>query len=385
MPRTADSGPLPVAMLVLLLALVVPAMPLAQSEPPPVASPVIHEDGRVSVAFRAEHAKEVVLAVNSQPRLPMQRDADGVWRATTTPLDADVYGYVIIVDGVTQLDPLNTDIVPNLLNPQSKFHVQRGPALPWDVTDVPRGTLHRHFYRSPIVGDDRDYYVYTPPGYDPRAARPYPVLYLLHGFSDDARGWTSVGHAHLILDNLIAAGTVTPMLVVMPLGYGDLAVVSRTDPARRDPAVRTRSFERFRQSVLDELLPRIARDYHVGTDRSSRAIAGLSMGGAQSLFIGLNALDRFGAIGAFSSGGFGNAPDLDTVFTGVTPDGPRPDLLWVACGVDDRLLPGNRAIRDWLQAHDVTHTYKETPGAHTWFVWRRYLAELLPLLFRRTG
>ncbi len=365
-----------------LLPLLAPASTRAQSGAPPIDSPVIHEDGRVSVAFRAEHAKEVVLAVNSQPRQPMTRDADGVWRATTPPLDADVYGYLIVVDGVPHLDPLNTDIIPNLLNPQSKFHVQRGSAHPWDVTDVPRGTLHRHFYKSGIVGDHRDYYVYTPPGYDSAAARPYPVLYLLHGYSDDARGWTSVGHAHLILDNLIAAGTVTPMVVVMPLGYGDLTLVARNTPGIRDPAVRTRSFERFRQSLLEELIPRVARDYHVGTDRASRAIAGLSMGGAQSLFIGLNALDRFSAIGAFSSGGFGDAPDLDSVFAGVTPGGPRPSLLWVACGVDDRLLPGNRAIRDWLQAHDVTHVYKETEGAHTWFVWRRYLSEFLPLIFR---
>ncbi len=359
-----------------------PAPVRAQPAAPSIDSPVVHDDGRVSVVFRAEHAKEVVLAVNSQPRLPMTRGDDGIWRATTPPLAPDVYGYLIIVDGVPHLDPLNTDIVPNLLNPQSKFHVQRGAPQPWDVTDVPRGTVHRHFYKSDVIGDHRDYYVYTPPGYDPAAARPYPVLYLLHGYSDDARAWTSVGHAHLILDNLIAAGSVRPMVVVMPLGYGDLAIVQRGNAGLRDPAVRTRSFERFRQSVLEELIPRVSRDYHVGTDRASRAIAGLSMGGAQSLFIGLNALDRFGAIGAFSSGGFGDAPDLDHVFQGVTPGGPRPDLLWVACGVDDRLLPGNRAIRDWLDKREVRHVYKETEGAHTWFVWRRYLAEFLPLLFR---
>ena len=366
----------------------VPASPVPASQATPNAaaasSPVVHDDGRVSVAFRAPHAREVVLAVNSQPRLPMARDEAGIWRATTPPLPPDVYGYLIVADGVNQLDPLNTEIVPNLLNPQSKVHVPGTPPQPWDVTGAARGTLHRHFYRSAIVGDDRAYYVYTPPGYDPTAARRYPVLYLLHGFSDDARGWTSVGHAHLILDNLIAAGTVTPMLVVMPLGYGDLEVVSRAGSARRDPAVRTRSFERFRQSLLEELIPAVTRDYRVGTARTQRAIAGLSMGGAQSLFIGLNALDRFDAVGAFSSGGFGAAPDLDTVFAGVTPGGPRPSVLWVACGVDDRLLPDNRAIRDWLQAHDVAHAYIETPGAHTWFVWRRYLVEFLPLLFRES-
>lgn len=365
------------------LLTLLPIVAAAQAPPQAVESPVVHEDGRVSVAFRAPSAREVVLAVNSQPDLPMTRDTDGVWRATTPPLPPDVYGYRVVVDGVNQLDPLNTDIVPNLLNPQSKVHVTGATPQPWDVAGVPRGTLHRHFYRSASIGDDRDYFVYTPPGYDRAAARPYPVLFLLHGFSDDARGWTSVGHAHVILDNLIAQGRATPMLVVMPLGYGDLTVVSRAGAARRDPAVRMRSFERFRASVLDELIPAVERDYHVVRDRAGRAIAGLSMGGAQSMYIGMNRLDRFSAIGAFSAGGFGNAPDLDAVFKDMSSDPAlRPSLLWVACGVDDGLLNGNRAMRDWLTARQVTHSYTETPGAHTWFVWRRYLTEFLPLLFR---
>lgn len=384
MPRFARVPVLRLLAGAALLTLLSTASASAQAPPPVIESPVVHEDGRVSVAFRAPNAREVVLAVNSQPNLPMTKDTDGVWRATTAPLPPDVYGYRVVVDGVNHLDPLNTDIVPNLLNPQSKVHVTGATPQPWDVADVPRGTLHRHFYRSAIVGDDRDYYVYTPPGYDRAATRPYPVLFLLHGFSDDARGWTSVGHAHVILDNLIAQGRATPMLVVMPLGYGDLSVVSRAGAARRDPAVRMRSFERFRASVLDELMPAIERDYHVARDRAQRAIAGLSMGGAQSVYIGLNRLDRFGAIGAFSAGGFGNAPDLDAVFKDMPADPAlRPSVLWVACGVDDSLLEGNRAMRDWLTARQVTHSYKETPGAHTWFVWRRYLTEFLPLLFRR--
>lgn len=385
MPRFAPVPLLPMLAGAALVTLLSTSSAPAQAPPPPVVeSPVVHDDGRVSVAFRAPTAREVVLAVNSQPNLPMTKDGDGVWHATTGPLPPDVYGYRILVDGAPQLDPLNTDIVPNLLNPQSKVHVPGATPRPWDVTDVPRGTLHHHFYRSAIVGDDRDYYVYTPPAYDRAAARPYPVLFLLHGFSDDARGWTSVGHAHVILDNLIAQGRVTPMLVVMPLGYGDLSVVSRAGAARRDPAARMRSFEKFRASVLDELMPAVERDYHVARDRAQRAVAGLSMGGAQSMYIGLNRLDRFGAIGAFSAGGFGNAPDLDAVFKDMPADPAlRPSLLWVACGVDDSLLEGNRAMRDWLTARQLPVAYKETPGAHTWFVWRRYLSEFLPLLFRR--
>lgn len=387
MSRSAFVSPVAIVTAALLFVLLssgpLAAQPAPAAPPTVIDSPVVHADGRVSVAFRAGQAKEVVLAVNGQPRLPMQRDPEGVWRVTTPALPPDVYGYVVVVDGVNQLDPLNTDIVPNLLNPQSKLHIAATPPQPWDVTAVPRGVLHRHFYRSDVVGDDRDYYVYTPPGYSQASTQRYPVLYLLHGFSDDARGWTSVGHAHVILDNLIARKTVTPMVLVMPLGYGDMAVVSRRGAALRDPALRQRSFDRFRESLLTELLPAVERDYRVSTDREQRAIAGLSMGGAESLFIGLNTLDRFGSIGAFSSGGFGNQPNLDQVFSDMsTSPQLRPNVLWVACGVGDGLLPGNRAIRDWLVAHDVPHQYTETPGAHTWFVWRRYLTDFLPLLFR---
>src|SRR5262249_29131930 len=158
-------------------------------------------------------------------------------------------------------------------------------------------------YRSGVVGDERDFYVYTPPGYNPGADRRYPVLYLLHGFSDDASGWTAVGRAHVILDNLIAQRKAKPMLVVMPLGYGAPAIAPRTGPALRDPNLGQRNYDRFRNALLTEVLPEVEKTYRVATDRSSRAIAGLSMGGAESLFVGLNALDRFAWVGAFSSGG----------------------------------------------------------------------------------
>ena len=182
----------------------------------------------------------------------------------------------------------------------------RGPAsLPWEVTGVPRGAVHHHFYRSGVVGDNRDFYVYTPPGYDLKAKRPYPVLYLLHGYSDDASGWTAVGRAHVILDNLIAQGKAKPMLVVMPLGYGAPEIVSRNGPRLRDPGLRQRNFDKFRDALLAEVIPEVEKSYRVAKDRGSRAIAGLSMGGAESLYTGLNALDRFAWVGAFSSGGLG--------------------------------------------------------------------------------
>ena len=144
-------------------------------------------------------------------RIAMQQDAQGVWTVTTPPLEPDLYGYSFIVDGVSAMDPVNPLFKPNLLSPQSMVHVPGPPSLTWEVKRRPHGTLNRHFYKSGVVGDQRDFFVYTPPAYNGKG-KPLPVLYLLHGFSDDASGWTAVGRAHIILDNLIAQRKAKPML-----------------------------------------------------------------------------------------------------------------------------------------------------------------------------
>ncbi len=357
-----------------------PAQPPAQA--PRVISPEMHADKRVTFRFHAPAAKEVMLARAGASRAAMQKGADGTWTLTTEALAPDVYSYRFVVDGVSVMDPMNSEIVPNLLNPQSFVHVP-GDNMPWDVANVPRGTLHRHFYRSGIVGDDRDYYVYTPPGYDPTAKKMYPVFYLLHGFSDDASGWTSVGRAHVILDNLIAQGKAQPMLIVMTLGYGAPEIVSPTaQGGLRDPNVRQRSFERFRDSLLQEVIPRVEKEYRASKDRTARAIGGLSMGGAESLYVGLNATDRFSYIGAFSSGGLGNdmAAQFPKLGAAVNDD---LRLLYISCGTEDRLIDANRKFVEYFKSKGVNATLRETGGAHTWMVWRRNLADFLPLLFQK--
>lgn len=358
----------------------------AQAPPPaPIVSPEVHADKRVTFRFRAPQAREVILAREGAERLAMQKDEQGVWTVTTPPLEPDFYGYSFVADGVGLIDPVNPLMKPNLLNTQSMVHVPGPASLPWETNDVPRGTIHRHFYRSAIVGDDRDYFVYTPPGYDQMAKTQYPVLYLLHGFSDDARGWIDVGRAHVILDNLIAAGTAKPMLVVMRLGYGAPEVVSRTGGFFRDPALRRRSFDRFRDALFTEMMPAVEKRYRVAKDRRSRAIAGLSMGGAESLYIGLNALDRFAWIGAFSTGGMAS-DDYNSVFPAVDAKAnTQLRLLWIACGTEDRLIDTSRKFREWLKSRSVQHEGIETAGAHTWMVWRRNLAEFAPRLFQATG
>jgi len=180
--------------------------PQASQTAPPLRSPEVHSDNSVTFRFRAPNAKEVFLAREGAQRVAMKKDEQGVWIITTEPLEPDFYGYAFVSDGTSLIDPLNSLMKPNLLNPQSVVYVPGPASLSWEMNDVPRGTVHRHFYRSAELGNHSDFYVYTPPGYDPRARILYPVLYLLHGFSDDASAWTAVGRAHVILDNLIARG-----------------------------------------------------------------------------------------------------------------------------------------------------------------------------------
>jgi len=359
-----------------------PAPTPPPQRPPWLDTPEVHSDNSVTFRFLAPNAQEVKLAREGAEPLAMQKDDKGVWTVNTAPLPPDYYGYSIVVDGVRSLDPYNHGLVPNLLSPGNFVHIPGPPSLPWELNDVPHGEVHRHFYRSEAANDQRDFYVYTPPGYDPSAKKTYPVLYLLHGYSDDASGWTAVGRANVILDNLIAQGKAKPMIVVMPLGYGTMEVIRvGWGGISNHPEVREESFRKFRDALLTEVMPKVESEYRVTTDRNSRAIAGLSMGGSESLRTGLNGLDKFAWIGAFSAGGMPD--DFDKVFPGLgAKANEQIRLLWIACGTEDRLITPNRNLREWLKTKGVQHVDIETPGMHTWMVWRRNLAEFAGLLFR---
>jgi enterochelin esterase-like enzyme len=358
-----------------------PAQPLSPPQSALLVSPEVHADGKVMFRFRAPNAADVKLALEGSDPASMRRDEHGAWSLTTAPLVPDYYAYVFIADGVPRTDPENPLLKRNLLATQNLVHVPGPSSLPWELNDVPHGVIHHHFYRSAVASDDRDYFVYTPPGYDAAARKTYPVLYLLHGFSDDASAWTGIGRANVILDNLIARGKAKPMIVVMPLGYGTMEFVHLGWGAWNHAELRDRNFESFREALLREVMPQVEGEYRIKKDRNARAIAGLSMGGSESLLTGLNNLDKFSWIGAFSSGGIPedfqkDFPTLDTKAN------QQLHLLWIACGTEDQLITVNRSLRKWLKTKGVNATEIETPGTHTWMLWRRNLAELAPLLFR---
>lgn len=354
----------------------------AQQPPPPIVSPEVQSDNRVIFRFRAPNALKVELQLEGlTAHIPMQKDETGVWSVTTDPLQPDYYGYSFVADAVALIDPSNSLLKPNLLSTESMVRVPGPASVTWEIAEVPHGVVHHHFYKSGVVGDQRDYYVYTPPDYDAASKKKYPVLYLLHGYSDDASGWTAVGRANVILDNLIAQQKAKPMIMVMTLGYGAPEMLTHGFGAFSHNDLRQRNLDKFREALLTEVIPQVEKEYRTLTDRKSRAIAGLSMGGSESVFVGLTS-DRFDWIGAFSTGGLSD--NLDQQFAEMkAKDVANLELLWIACGTEDRLIDANRKLRDWLTSKGVKHTDIDTPGAHTWMVWRRNLSAFAPLIFQQ--
>jgi enterochelin esterase-like enzyme len=348
-----------------------------------IVSPEVQPDGRVTFRLKASGAKEVQLHCEGVTNSIMQKDEQGVWSFTTDPLEPDIYVYSFDVYGMHVIDPVNRLQKYNLLTTDSEVHVPGPKSLPWEINDVPHGQLHRHFYKSAVADDERDFIVYTPPAYNPAARKRYPVLYLLHGYSDDTTAWSSVGLANIILDNLIARGQAKPMIVVMPLGYGTMEVVKGGWSRVRDRELWQRNVDKFGETLLNEVMPQVEKAYKTLPNPNSRAIAGLSMGGTESLTVGLNNPDRFAWIGAFSSGGLNT--NYDAQYPTLDAKANRQlRLLWISCGREDRLSDSNQKLVDWLNAKGVRNTWTETPGVHSFRVWRRNLAAFTPLLFQET-
>ena len=348
-------------------------------------SPLVHADRRVTFLFQDAKAKSVILEMGGVSAAPLKKNAKGMWAVTVGPLAPEIYTYAFSVDGARVLDPLNPWAKPNLFYSASMVLIPGNPPSLWQDCNVPHGVVRRHFYHSKIVGDNRDYYVYTPPGYEGDNAQKYPVLYLLHGYSDMADAWTKVGRANFILDNLIAQGKARKMIVVMPLGYGDLRVISRTGPGLNQKQLYQSNLKKFQATLLTEVMPRIAREYRIQTHRAQTAIAGLSMGGGESLSVGLNNLNRFAWVIGMSSYLNTSGPDFSSIFPTLNKsDNARIKLLWIACGKQDPIVAkANHNLDAWMTAKGIKFTPVWTPGQHAFRVWRGNLSTFAPLLFQQ--
>jgi len=353
--------------------------------PAPPKSPQVQADGTATFTLQMPSAKEVKLRLEGAPEpVPMTKAADGRWSVTVPQLAPQFYSYAFDVDGTSVLDPFNVTIKPSFFSTQNVFLVPGHPSMSWEVAHVHNGAIHHHYYHSAIVNVNSEYYVYTPPGFNPK--RKYPVLYLLHGYSDDPSAWTSMGKANVILDNLIAQGKAKPMIVVMPLGYGSMDMINRGWQAWQDSELVTRNFTRFSDALFQEVMPLVKKQYMISDKREDHAVAGLSMGGAESLLVGLNHVNEFAYVGAFSAGGLGQG-NYGSSFPAITAESApqinaKLRLLWIACGTEDGLFPANQKFIAWLKEEGLQPTAIQTPGMHAWMVWRDNLTNFAPLLFQ---
>ena len=375
--------------------------PQASPAPPQFVSPETLPDQRVVFRVHAPQARAIRLAASDIPGIgretQLSKGEQDVWEVTVGPLDPGAYRYNFNIDGVATVDPRNPSISESNNNAWSLVTVPGSEVF--DTKPVPRGAIAEVTYHSAALGKYRRMHVYTPPGYESGRDR-YPVFYLLHGAGDSDDSWSTVGRAGFIVDNLIAAKRAVPMVVVMPAGH--------TSRGPGSPVGRAAT-EEFVADFTTAVMPYIEQRYRVLTDRANTAIAGLSMGGAQTLNIVVPRLDRFAYVGVFSSGLIGAFPELPGRGPGAAPGATAPSttappiaeewekanaaklddvaakkglkLLWFATGKDDFLMPTTKATVDLLTKHRFAPVFKESPGGHTWINWRDYLVEFVPQLF----
>jgi len=364
-----------------------PQRPRGGPRGPAVVSPEVAADRHVTFRIRAPKAESVRLNAGDLPGNPGQprnltKGENDIWSLTVGPVDGGAYRYTFDVDGVQVVDPRSNSVSESNGNTWSVVYV---PGVDFmDAKEVPHGAVASVFYRSSALGRDRRMHVYTPPGYESGSEK-YPVFYLLHGAGDCDDSWTSVGRANFILDNLIASGKAKPMVVVMPAGHTGPFGFGAPPPPGGDgrPNLGANAFE---EDFTKDVRPYVEKHYRVLTDRANRAIAGLSMGGAQTLAVSTANLQDYGYVGVFSSGLlFRDASVWEKEHAAVLDDAKLKEglkLMWFATGSQDFLIQGSRQSVDLFKRHGFNPVFKETSGGHTWINWRDYLNEFAPQLFR---
>lgn len=359
-----------------------------------LVSPEVHGDKRVTFRVYAPRADEVSLRgdwMEGPGTLKLVKDDKGVWAATVGPLKADFYSYAFTVDGVRTIDPKNAMIKQGVTSLDSMFLVP-GPEAEFEENKpVPHGEIRKVWYQSSTLGQQRRMHIYFPPGYESSKER-YPVFYLLHGGGDEDSGWSTIGRAGFILDNLIAAKSARPMIVVMPNGSLPRptnlpAVTPGTTPSPEVAAAMAAAQERFTSELLKDVAPFVEKNYRVLTGRENRAIAGLSMGGGQTLRAVVSNPDQFAYVGVWSAGvnpqGSSDFEKNAAAFLNSSEKiNKQVKLFSISVGDQDFALAGSKNLSEVLKKRGIKHEMNISGGGHTWINWRNYLRDYAKVLFR---
>jgi oligosaccharide reducing-end xylanase len=355
----------------ILTGLLLLSICLAFGQPPrgpQVVSPEVHKDGTVTFRYLNSFSTKVELSIQfSKGNIPLSKDSIGIWSVTVGPVKPDIYPYYFLVDGVSVMDPANVTCFPNERFKASLVDVPGKEPLIHELRSVPHGTVSYRFYESKTLNRTRNLVIYTPPGFDASGKTKYPVLYLIHGGSDTEETWTKVGRANLIADNLIAEGLAKPMLIVMP--YGN---------------VRPNPMEAFTQEMVKDILPFVEANYPVQKDSNHRAIAGFSVGGGQTLNIGLTNSDKFAYVCSFAP--YTATEEFSKNFTNWKPDSKLLNKqlkhFTISVGTDDFLYESVKNNLAMFQEKGVNVQSWFVDGGHTWMNCRRYLAKTLKEIFQ---
>jgi enterochelin esterase-like enzyme len=354
------------------------------------AYPRILPDNRVVFQVSAPNAAQV--QVNLGRMYDMQRDESGVWTATTAAQDPGFHYYSLVIDGVSVADPASESFY-GTGRMSSAIEIPEAGVDFYAVRDVPHGDVRSKRYFSKVTSSWRRLYVYTPPAYDQDRERKYPVLYIQHGGGEDETGWAVQGRTDVILDNLIAAGKAKPMLVVIANG-------NVPGPGGARGGYSSTAMKGFAEELLNNVVPFIESNYRVLTNAENRALAGLSMGGGQTFYVGLGNKDKFRSLGIFSTGlfgGIGSGPagagptasrtfnaeeQMPGLLSNAKSFNDALTVLYISVGEQDpRLEPTKKVVAEF-RSHGLNVEFASFPGGHEWQVWRKSLHDFAQRIFK---
>ncbi|MBR6466037.1 MAG: esterase [Bacteroidales bacterium] len=356
--------------------------------------PVLNADGTVTFRLKAPGAKQITVGGDFLPEgmkfATLSRKDSTTWEYTSTfTLKPEIYAYTYRIDGQKALDPLNLFVWRNISDLYNIFIVDGERTQNYQIKDVPHGTVSAVWYQSPSLNMQRRMMVYTPAGYE-KGRKKYPVLYLLHGMGGDETAWLDFGRAAQILDNLIAQGKASPMIVVMPNGNPaeKAAPLENPDGYNMPLFYLPKTMDGTFEKSFPDITSFVEKNYRTVKKRSARAIAGLSMGGFHSLYISANYPKLFGAVGLFSPAVSVQEEyrdndiyrDIDLKWKAQMEK--NPPLYWIGIGKADPLYNDVAALRTKFDLCKYPYTYFESEGGHVWTEWRIYLEEFAQLIFK---